>query len=92
MAKNYPLEHGEISIHGVRMGWSMRRSKGESAFGIQGSRIFYLEMRRNGKEIAKYDRAWETPIPNEDEEAALTLQYLIDKYGRNKGANKPKEV
>lgn len=86
--QRYQMETGEIVINRCRMAWSMRRSKGESCFGIQGSRIFELVLTKDGRETARYERGWLKKVENEDDETATCLTYLIDKYGRNKQKKK----
>ena len=84
MKSVYPEENGSVMINGHKMEYTFRRSKGESAFGIRGSRIFYLELKRDGKLSGKYERAWCPKIDNDDEESALCLQYLIREFGKEK--------
>lgn len=79
---HYANETGEMTIHGARMAWTMKRSKTESAFGIRGSRIFYLELKKNGMVIGSYDRGWTKQISKEDEEGSLCLSFLVDKFGK----------
>lgn len=78
-------ERSEITINGHRMSWMLKRSKTESAFGIRGSRIFYLELSKDGTLIGKYDHGWDISkrIDKDDEEANLCLSFLIDKYGKD---------
>ena len=87
-SQRYPMETGEIVINGQRMSWNMRRSKSESAFGIRGSRIFELELKKNGRVIGAYDMGWGFQISKEEEEGALCLSYIIDRYGRTKNKEK----
>ena len=86
MKKVYPEEKGKITINGCKMEWVMRRSKGESFFGIRGSRIFELQIKRNDEVTLSYGRGFPTTKQpnNEDEETVLCLNYLIDKFGKNK--------
>lgn len=86
--QHYPQETGEIVINGHRMSWTMRRSKGESIFGIHGSRIYELEIRKDDKVTGEYERGWTQKIDNEDDESAICLSFLIDKYGRNRQKKK----
>ena len=83
-ALRYTPEKGEMEIQGAKMSWTMIRSKAESAFGIRGSRIFHLELYKNGTLVGEYDRGWGKKIQAEDEESALCLSYLISRYGKNK--------
>lgn len=80
---NFVPDKGSIEINGHKMEFVMRRSKAESAFGVRGSRIFELEMKKDGEVTGKYSRGWTKQVPKEDEETALFLSYLVDKYGRS---------
>lgn len=88
--QHFPNEHGEITINGHKMSWTMKRCRTASAFGVHGSRIFYLEVRKDGKLTGKFDRGWDiSNCPDkEDEETALCIQYLLDKFGKDN----PKKV
>ena len=89
MAKNvYPEEKGSVMINGHKMEYVMKRSKGESCFGIQSSRIFFLKLDKDGKSTADYDRGYSLKPDKEDEETALCISYLVDRYGRNKKKEK----
>ena len=77
-----PVETGELAIQGHKMSWKMQRTQSESAFGIRGSRIFHLLLKKDGQTVGEYDRGWSKSIEKEDEESALCLSYLVDKYGR----------
>ena len=83
----YP-ENGEIVINGHKMTFRMRRTKSESAFGVRGSRIFELEIKKDGEVCGVYARGWTKQIPKEDEECALFLSYLVDRYGKAKKIKK----
>lgn len=84
MKKNhYPNETGEIEIRGAKMTWSMKRTKTASAFGIRGSRIIELTLKKNAMVTGHYAYGWTKQIPKEDEESALCLGYLLNKYGRS---------
>ena len=87
MNKNaYLKEHGKIDFSGHKMEWTMRRSKGESFFGIKGSRIFELHLKKDGEVTLEYERGYlKKP---EDEETKSFLNYLIDKYGKEKKKEK----
>lgn len=87
----YPEEKGKMAINGVLMEWAFRRSKGESAFGIRASRIFELTIKKDGKVTLEYGRGYSIKPSNEDEETALVLSYLIDKYGRNRRKDKKQD-
>ncbi len=82
--KSYPTEAGRIDINGHRMEWAMKRSKSESAFGIQGSRIFDLTLKKDGVIVGEYEHGWSKIIPKEDEESNLCIKHLLRTYGRNK--------
>lgn len=84
MKKVYPEEKGKLMIQGHQMEWVLRRSKGESAFGIRGSRIFMLSVSRDGKQTLNYDHGYSLKPGPEDEETTLCLSFLIDKYGKEK--------
>ena len=83
-AVNTPPENGEIVINGCKMSWTMKRSKNESFFGIHGSRIFELELKKDGNVVGIYDKGWTKRPSNEDEETGLCISYLTGKYGKNK--------
>lgn len=91
MKNAYPEEKGKIAINGRQMEWVLRRSKGESCFGIQGSRIFALELKKNGETVLDYERGLKVRPGTDDEETKACLGYLIDKYGRVKKKEKDKE-
>ena len=84
MRSVYPEEKGKTTINGHLMEWVLRRSKGESCFGIRSSRIFELELKKDGQVTLEYGRGYSRKPDKEDEETSLCLSYLIDKYGRNK--------
>ena len=84
----YPEEKGNLVINGCKMEWIFRRSKGESAFGVRGSRIFELKILKDGKVTLEYGRGYKAEPDKEDEETALCLSYVIDNYGRNKKKEK----
>jgi hypothetical protein len=88
MKSVYPEEKGKITINGCQMEWVLRRSKGESCFGIRSSRIFELELKKDGKVTLEYGRGYSKQPDKEDEESALCLNYLLDKYGRSKKKEK----
>ena len=88
--QHYQPESGSMTILGKKMEWTMKRSKTASAFGVGGSRIFYLEMKKDGKVVGLYDRGWSVgkKIDKEDEEGMLCLRYLADKYGKDQPKKK----
>lgn len=88
MRERYPEEHGTTTINQNRFEWTMRRSKGESCFGIRGSRIFMLTINKEGKRVCSYDRGWEQKPLNEDEDVALCIAHLVETYGRQKKKEK----
>ena len=83
--QHYQSETGSMTINGHKMDWTMQRSKTASAFGVRGSRIFYLEMKKDGNVCGVYNRGWliGKKIDKEDEEAYLCLSLLVDKYGKD---------
>lgn len=91
MKKGYPDEYGKTTINGQKMEWRLKRSKGESVFGIRGSRIFELGIKRNGSVSAEYERGWVKQIPKDDEETALCLEHILNTYGKEK-TKKRKEM
>ena len=90
MKNVYPDEYGKTTINGVKMEWRFKRSKGESIFGIRGSRIFELEMKRDGIVSGSYSRGWTKKINKDDEESALCLEHILNTYGREKRKEKEK--
>lgn len=84
--RNYPEEKGSVVINGHQMSWILRRSKGESAFGIRGSRIFELTLMKDGKEVAKYNKGWDASNPPlfHDNETKLCIDHLVQTFGREK--------
>lgn len=81
--QHFQPERGSLVINKQKMAWNMQRSKSSSAFGIRGSRIFELEITKNGKITGVYKKGWTQQIQNEDEESALLLGFLVDKYGKD---------
>lgn len=92
--QHFSNEHGEITINGYKMSWQMKRCGSASFFGIRGSRIFWLELKKDGKLIGKYDRGWDISCKpdKDDEEASLCISYLVDKYGKDSPKKKKKET
>lgn len=78
----YPKERGEMTINGHKMAWVMTRSRNESAFGVRGSRIFALELTKDDAASGTYEKGWVKGIDKDDEETALCLSYLVDRFGR----------
>ena len=91
--QHFQSETGSMDILGHKMEWTMKRSKTSSAFGIRGSRIFYLELKKDGKVIGLYERGWlpDKKISKEDEEGSLCLSFLVDRYGKD-NPKKKKEM
>ena len=88
MKKVYPDECGKTTINGHLMEWRFKRSKGESAFGIRGSRIFELELKRDGLVTAEYGHGWSKLIQKDDEESTLCLEHILNTYGKEKRKEK----
>lgn len=85
MRKNfYPDEKGKNVINDHKMEWKFKRSKGESAFGIKGSRIFELELKKDGVVTGFYDKGWTTRIKDEDTESKLCLEHILNTFGKEK--------
>lgn len=91
--QHFQTETGKITINNHVMSWTMNRSKAPSAFGIRGSRIFCLELKKDGKTIGKYNHGWDIScMPDkDDEEANLCISYLVDKFGKDV-SKKKKEI
>lgn len=88
MRDRYPEEKGKLQINGHQMEWVMRRSKGESFFGVRGGRIFKLLIKKDGEVTLEYERGYSKKPESEDEETSLCLSHLIEKYGRIKKKEK----
>lgn len=84
----YPEEKGKIDINGHHMKWVLRRSKGESAFGIRGSRIFELKLYKDDKITIDYGRGYSVKPDKEDDESVLCLEHLLNTYGKEKRKEK----
>ena len=84
----YPQETGTMTINGSKLDWSLRRCKGESAFGIHGSRIFELELKKDGEIVGQYDLGWKKKVPKEDDESSVCLTYLLERFGKEKPKKK----
>ena len=81
--QHFQPERGSLVINKQKMEWKMQRTKTASAFGVRGSRIFDLEILRNGKVTGRYQKGWTQQIADEDEESALLLSFLVDKFGKD---------
>ena len=90
MKKVYPDEYGKLKLNGSQMEWRFKRSKAESIFGIRASRIFELEINKDGQVTASYNRGWIKQVSNEDEETALCLEHILHTYGKEKKKEKQK--
>ena len=88
MKKVYPDEYGKATINGHKMEWRIKRSKNESAFGIRGSRIFELELKRDGVVSGEYGRGWSKQISKDDEESTLCLEHILNTFGKEKRKEK----
>ena len=82
--QHFQEEQGSMTINGAKMAWTMKRTKTASAFGLRGSRIFYLILRKNGDVVGEYDRGWTIgkKPEKEDEESSLCVSYLVGRYGQ----------
>ena len=87
-----PIETGTMTINGHKMTWSFKRTKGECASGIRASRIFYLQLHKDGELVGDYDMGWSKKIFDEDEESSLCLTYLPDRFGREVKKKGKKDV
>lgn len=81
---NIPPESGKVMINGHEMEWTMKRSKNESFFGVRGSRIFELTLKKDGKVSGVYEKGWTKRPEKEDDETSLCISFLVDKYGKSK--------
>lgn len=84
----YKEEQGKTTFNGHKFEWKMKRTKGESAFGIKGSRIFGLEIKKDGFITGVYDRGWTVRIRNDDDDTKLCLEHLLNTYGKEKKKKK----
>lgn len=82
--QQFHLEQGSMTINDHKMSWTMKRSKNRSAFGLRGSRIFYLLLQKDGTIVGEYDRGWDISKKpySDDEESMLCISYLVDRYGQ----------
>lgn len=91
MKKPIP-EKGKMTINGHQMDWQMFRSEKPSVMGISQSRIYELNLYRDGTMTADYNRKWIRIPSQDDEESALCLTYLTERFGQEKSKGKRKEV
>ena len=84
----YPEEKGNLEVHGCKMRWIFRRSKGESAFGIKGSRIYELKIYKDDKLTLEYERGYSIRPKDEDFETNVTLKHLLETFGKEKRKEK----
>ena len=89
--KHQPTEKGKMEINGCQMNWEMIRSKTPSIFGIDQSRIYELNLYRDGTLTADYNRKWIRVPDTEDEASSLCLQYLVGRYGKEKEKKEKKD-
>ena len=89
--KHQLTEKGSMDILGHNMSWEMVRSRTRSAFGIQQSRIYELNLYRDGTLVADYYNKWIRVPDSEDEASNLCLRYLIDHYGSEKKTKERKK-
>ena len=45
--QHFPNESGVITINGHSMSWTMKRCRTASAFGLRGSRIIWIELKKD---------------------------------------------
>ena len=82
MKKIVVPEKGSLTINGHEMSYEMMRSKTPSIFGIHGSRIYELNLYRDGTLTADYNRKWLRVPYVEDEESQLAINELINRFGK----------
>jgi hypothetical protein len=82
--KNAIVEKGKTEINGHQMSWEILRSEKPSAFGIQQSRIYELNLYRDGTLTADFNKKWIKVPYVEDEESHMCIQSLVEKYGKEK--------
>lgn len=88
--RRQPTEKGHTEILGHEMDWEIIRSKTGSVFGIRQSRIYELNLYRDGTLVADYRKKWLRTPSEEDEAAILCINYLIEHYGSEKKAKEKK--
>ena len=84
----YNEEQGQTAFNGHKFEWKMKRTKGESVFGIKGSRIFGLQLKKDGAVVGLYDRGWLVRIKDDDADTKLCLEHLLNTYGKEKKKKK----
>ena len=90
MLRQFNPEKGSMDIQGHHMVYEMVRSKEPSVFGIEQSRIFELNLWRDGTLTADYNRKWlKAPYP-EDDASHMAIQTLIKDYGQVKQKKRKK--
>lgn len=84
MLRHFKPEKGSLDINGHKYQYEMLRSKEPSDFGIRRSRIFELNLYRDGTLVADFDKKWliKPSEDNADDQAAMNE--LIDKFGAAK--------
>lgn len=84
MLRHFKPEKGSLDINGHKYQYEMFRSKEPSEFGIKRSRIFELNLYRDGTLVADFNKKWliQPSKDNEDDQAALNE--LISKFGAAK--------
>lgn len=71
-------------IDGHKMDYEMVRSKTPSVFGIQQSRIYELNLYRDGTLTADYNKRWLRTPYIDDEVSKRCIDELVDKFGSEK--------
>ena len=84
MPKNFIPEKGKMTIQDHEIKYEMVRSKEPSVFGIQGSRIFELNLYKDGTMIMDYNKGWIIDRGKTDEIGKIALQQLLDQFGHPK--------
>lgn len=92
MARQVKTEKGEMDILGRHFVYEMIRSKEPSAFGIQESRIYELNLWRNGTLTADYNKKWLKKPDVEDRASQIAVNELVREYGAAKEKKMKKEV
>jgi hypothetical protein len=82
MPKKAVPEKGKMDINGHVMEWEIFRSQNPSVFGINQSRIYELNIYRDGALTVDFNKKWIKVPYVEDEESSLCMQYLLDTYGK----------
>ena len=80
----YYDERTKDVVNGHKMEAVFKRSKGESVFGVKGSRIFELEIKKDGQIVGSYDKGWTIRVNPEDEETKLFLTHILATFGKEK--------